>query len=82
MIDSYDGQPFIDMPLSTILRISPVIACLAGNTFGQLWTDPEDSKLPPDFQVQGEYSGKGMGAQVIALGKGRLHAVSARLSRS
>ena len=75
VIDSYDGQPFVTMPFSTTFKISLAVACLTGNAFGQLWTDPKDSKLPPDFQVQGEYSGKGMGAQVIALGKGRFHAV-------
>ena len=63
------------MPYTTIFRIIPVVACLAGNSFGQLWTDPKDSKLPADFKFQGEYAGKGMGAQVIALGKGRFHAV-------
>ncbi|MEC9055365.1 MAG: DUF1080 domain-containing protein, partial [Verrucomicrobiota bacterium] len=63
------------MPSTTIFRIIPVVACLAGNSFGQLWTDPKDSKLPTDFKFQGEYAGKGMGAQVIALGKGRFHAV-------
>lgn len=75
VIDSYDGQPFVTMPFSTTFKISLAVACLTGNAFGQLWTDPKDSKLPPDFQVQGEYSGKGMGAQVIALGKGRFQAV-------
>ena len=63
------------MPLDSTLRITLVTACLAANAFGQLWTDPKDSKLPPDFQVQGEYAGKDLGAQVIALGKGRFHAV-------
>ncbi len=41
----------------------------------EVWTDPEDSTLPKDFQIQGEYvgemkDGKKIGAQVIALGKG------------
>ncbi len=63
------------MPLAPTLRITLAVACLAANAFGQLWTDPKDSKLPPDFQVQGEYAGKDLGAQVIALGKGRFHAV-------
>ena len=56
-------------------RITLAAACLAGNSFGQLWTDPGDDALPADFEIQGEYAAKGMGAQVIALGKGRFHAV-------
>ena len=75
VIESYGDQTFITMPFSTILRMTPVIACLAGNAFAQLWTDPKDAGLPRDFQVQGEYAGQGMGAQVIALGKGQFQAV-------
>ena len=48
VIDSYDGQPFVTMPFSTTFKISLAVACLTGNAFGQLWTDPKDSKLPPD----------------------------------
>jgi len=45
-----------------------------------VWTDPSDSTLPADFQLQGEYVGeiKGGGklaAQVIALGGGKFQAV-------
>ena len=40
------------------------------------WTDPEvAAKEDPDFSIQGEYAGKGLGAQVIALGDGRFQAV-------
>jgi hypothetical protein len=44
-----------------------------------VWTDPEDSTLPPDFKIQGEYlgevpSGK-IGCQVIALSGGHFQAV-------
>ncbi len=63
------------MLFSTIFRISAVGSLLTGSALAQLWTDPKDAKLPPDFEVQGEYAGKGMGAQVIALGKGKFHAV-------
>ena len=46
----------------------------------EVWTDPDDSTLPADFQIQGEYAGetkdgKKWGAQVIALGKGAFQAV-------
>ncbi|MBL48916.1 MAG: hypothetical protein CMP28_08180 [Roseibacillus sp.] len=61
--------------LSPVFRISAVASLVAGSAFAQLWTDPKDSKLPSDFQIQGEYAGKDLGAQVIALGKGRFHAV-------
>ncbi|WP_166821652.1 3-keto-disaccharide hydrolase [Thalassoroseus pseudoceratinae] len=40
-----------------------------------VWTNPEGSDLPADFQVQGEYRGKSVGAQVIALGDGHFQAV-------
>jgi hypothetical protein len=45
-----------------------------------VWTDPNDSTLPADFKIQGEYVGavKGgdkLGCQVIALGKGAFQAV-------
>jgi hypothetical protein len=43
-----------------------------------VWTDPEDSTLPPDFRVQGEYvnrDGVKLGCQVIALGRGAFQAV-------
>lgn len=45
-----------------------------------LWTDPKDPTLPVDFKIQGEYEGKTdggekFGAQVIALGGDRYHAV-------
>jgi hypothetical protein len=41
----------------------------------EVWTDPSDPTLPADFAFQGEYSGTGIGAQVIALGKGTFQAV-------
>ena len=63
------------MRFISILRITLVSACLVGNSVGQLWTDPTDKTLPSDFQIQGEYTGDGMGAQIIALGKERFHAV-------
>ena len=63
------------MLFTSTFRITLAAACLAGNSFGQLWTDAADDTLPPDFQIQGEYAGDGMGAQVIALGKGSFHAV-------
>tara|TARA_R110002096_G_scaffold29509_5_gene88957 strand:- start:20797 stop:21843 length:1047 start_codon:yes stop_codon:yes gene_type:complete len=55
------------------------LAFLAIATLGTaqsgLWTDPADETLPLDFQIQGEYAGEGLGAQVIALGEGRFQAV-------
>lgn len=40
-----------------------------------VWTDAADPTLPPDFKIQGEYVGSGLGVQVIALGGGGFHAV-------
>lgn len=41
----------------------------------KVWTDPADASLPADFQLQGEYAGEKLGAQVIALGGGQFQAV-------
>src|SRR5688500_1035458 len=40
-----------------------------------VWTDPNDATLPAGFQVEDEYAGEKVGAQVIALGKGAFQAV-------
>jgi hypothetical protein len=45
-----------------------------------VWTDPQDTSLPADFKIQGEYvgalqGGGKFGAQVIALGNGAFQAV-------
>src|SRR5262245_41139909 len=51
--------------------------CLTAPEKG-VWTDPNDSTLPPDFKVQGEYVGTGdakIACQVIALGGGKFQAV-------
>jgi hypothetical protein len=47
----------------------------ADNAKAGLWTDANDPSLPVDFKLQGEYAGKTLGCQVIALGNGALHAV-------
>jgi hypothetical protein len=40
-----------------------------------VWTDACDPSLPADFKFQGEYVGKDVGCQVIALGNGAFQAV-------
>ena len=40
-----------------------------------VWTDSNDSSLPADFKIQGEYEGEKIGVQVIALGKGTFQAI-------
>jgi hypothetical protein len=47
---------------------------------GGVWTDPNDSTLPPEFKIQGEYEGtiqggSKLGCQIIALGGKALQAV-------
>lgn len=47
----------------------------ADNAKAGVWTDANDSSLPIDFKIQGEYAGDKLGCQVIALGEGAFHAV-------
>ncbi|MDF1813422.1 MAG: DUF1080 domain-containing protein [Verrucomicrobiales bacterium] len=65
------NSKFLLFSLPCILIGTAINACSAPG----LWTDPGDESLPPSFPVQGEYAGEKLGAQVIALGKGQLHAV-------
>ena len=38
----------------------------------RIWTDPvQASREDPDFRVQGEYVGRGVGLQLVALGDGQ-----------
>src|SRR5580658_7528519 len=41
----------------------------------EVWTDASDPTLPADFKFQGEYAGKNIGCQVIALSNGAFQAV-------
>lgn len=51
------------------LAFSPIKAAPAVDT--QTWTDPEVAlREDPDFAIQGEYAGEGIGAQVVALRDG------------
>jgi hypothetical protein len=52
----------------------------AQNKGKEVWTDPNDATLPPDFKFQGEYAGttkdgEKLGCQVIALGKSCFQAI-------
>jgi hypothetical protein len=62
--------------------VALVLGWASSSAFAQkeVWTDPEDSTLPKDFKIQGEYvgeteNGHKVGAQVIALGKGAFQMV-------
>lgn len=84
-----DGRWKIGVPRSvspeimqprTAIQTAAVLVVTALHAAGQLWTDPEDPKLPADFRIQGEYVGEingggKLGAQVIALGDGEFQAV-------
>ena len=77
------------MVVTAIVALALVVGLLApvsdlrtagGAKAKDVWTDPQDSTLPPDFKFQGEYAGTGpdgskFGCQVIALGKGAFQAV-------
>ena len=51
----------------------------AQNKTKEVYTDPSDPTMPPEFAIQGEYIGDSKdakyGCQIIALGKGALQAV-------
>ena len=62
------------------LILSLSLSLISAGAANGLWTNPEDSTLPIDFKIQGEYigetsSGKKIGAQIIALDKGYFQAV-------
>jgi hypothetical protein len=63
------------LTLITLFNVCMATACCADDVF----TNPADPKLPPDFRIQGEYAGKSdagdFGCQVIALGNGAFQAV-------
>lgn len=61
--------------LAISLLLGGVIETCAADNGAGVWTDPKDETLPPEFAIQGEYAGPEIGAQVIALGDGALHAV-------
>ena len=65
---------------NSALIISLSLGLISTGDANGLWTSPEDSTLPIDFKIQGEYigetsSGKKIGAQIIALDKGHFQAV-------
>jgi hypothetical protein len=69
--------------LSLIATIALVLglsaACAQPKSKG-VWTDPNDTSLPADFKIQGEYVGElagggKVGVQVIALGNGAFQAI-------
>jgi hypothetical protein len=61
------------------LTMVAISACFAADNPRGAWTDPNDSSLPADFKIQGEYvtgeEGDKSGCQVIALGNGKFQAV-------
>ncbi|MDP7009853.1 MAG: DUF1080 domain-containing protein, partial [Verrucomicrobiota bacterium] len=66
--------------IPAFLALALVLSANISHAAIGLWTDPKDSTLPVDFQVQGEYVGElscgcDFGAQVIALGGGQFQAV-------
>ena len=56
-----------------IRRPAPWLALVLLACFGPTASNPESAG--PDFQVQGEYASPGLGAQVVARGRGRFDAV-------
>jgi hypothetical protein len=62
------------------LLIAATCQLAADDKAKEVWTNPVDPTLPPDFKVQGEYVGEAeggakMGCQVIALGGSSFQAV-------
>ncbi len=53
----------------------PFLCFAAKKDFSGTYVDANDPKIPADFAYQGEYTGGGMGAQVIALDKGAFQVV-------
>ena len=65
---------------TSALILSLSLGWISAEAANGLWTSPEDSTLPIDFKIQGEYigetsKGEKIGAQIIALDKGHFQAV-------
>ncbi len=62
--------------MTTTRLAALLLLAVAGFTYAdepkpkEVTTDPNDPTLPVDFKIQGEYVGKDVGVQVIALGQG------------
>ena len=69
------GLAMKPLPFLFASLVAPFLCFSAKKDFAGTYVDPEDPKIPADFAVQGEYLGKGMGAQVIALDKGSFQVV-------
>lgn len=62
-------------PAAALLMALVYSAAAAPDNSQKTWTDPAAAiSEDPDFRIQGEYAGDGMGAQVIAMGNGEFDA--------
>jgi len=64
----------IFMKTFLVVLLSLLTSSLCAQNNG-IWTDPAKAAEEIDYKIQGEYSGAGLGAQVIALGDGKFCAV-------
>ena len=61
-------------PIACAIVLFLVSPAFGAKPTGQIWTDPKKAEAEdPDYTVQGEYVGKSIGVQVVALGKGRFY---------
>ncbi|HAT18525.1 MAG TPA: hypothetical protein DCS85_00060, partial [Verrucomicrobiales bacterium] len=66
------GCMFLILVASTAILLSSM--ALGAKPGGPIWTDPaKAAREDPDFSIQGEYAGKGIGVQIAALGGGNFY---------
>ncbi|MBP35848.1 MAG: hypothetical protein CMP31_09525 [Roseibacillus sp.] len=66
------GCMFFILVASTAILLSSM--ALGAKPGGPIWTDPaRAAREDPDFSIQGEYAGKGIGVQIAALGDGNFY---------
>src|SRR5690606_15105453 len=58
-----------------LILVAGTLTMLAADEAPKVFTTPQEAAASPDFALQGEYTGKNVGVQVVALGGGEFSTV-------
>lgn len=75
MISEIKQRKFAMKMFASALVVMLIASCGWAAGKGPAYATPEEAQKDPDFAYQGEYAGKGLGVQVIALSGGQFRAV-------